>query len=163
MCLSLYSSVFPPLFCRDMLPRGLPVCSVYIYISIYLLLRVDAVDGANHSLCELLLKPPPLRFGPVIEGHADTSQPFQPHVREGRKARGSPSSPFSSLEVVLPHRHVLKHTNRAVQMTGVRCCVSAAACVGIPLTVVLILPLSVVMLSRWWRLAKGLAAPQDSR
>lgn len=31
------------------------------------------------------------------------------------------------------------------------------------LTLVLILPLSVVMLSRWWRLAKGLAAPQDSR
>lgn len=31
------------------------------------------------------------------------------------------------------------------------------------LTVVLILPLSVVRLSRWWRLAKGLAAPQDSR
>lgn len=31
------------------------------------------------------------------------------------------------------------------------------------LTVVLILPLSVLMQSRWCRLAKGLAAPQDSR
>lgn len=30
-------------------------------------------------------------------------------------------------------------------------------------TVVLILPFSVVMLSRWCRCAKGLAAPQDSR
>lgn len=51
-------------------------------------------------------------------------------------------------------------------------CISAYLCVCIclkdrehcvELTVVLILPLSVVILSRWCRLAKGFAAPQDSR
>lgn len=49
-------------------------------------------------------------------------------------------------------------------MTDICLCVRMCVCTDcIVLTVVLILPLSVVMLSRWWRLAKGLAAPQDSR
>lgn len=36
-----------------------------------LLLRVDAVDGANHSLIEFLLKPSSLRLGPGIDVRAD--------------------------------------------------------------------------------------------
>lgn len=74
-----------------------------------LLLRVDAVDGADHPLVEFLLKPPPLRFGPGIRRkdtfkHGGRGMEFW--VMRGDKRRSE--SPFSSLEVVLPHRNVLK-------------------------------------------------------
>lgn len=82
-------------------------------------------------------------------------------------------SPLSLLEVVLAHRNILEEESdqtpitplvgegmgegRLVQM------LEKGENSARVLTVVLILPLSVVRLSRWWRLAKGLAAPQDSR
>lgn len=42
---------------------GVAVCSRCPH----LLLRVDAVDGANHSLIQLFLEPPPLRLGPAVK------------------------------------------------------------------------------------------------
>lgn len=85
------------------------------------------------------------------------------------------SLPFWSLEVKLPHWHILQRSEeeretekkkKVREVTSFSChLISNITAYGQNKwhTAVLIFPFSLVMLSLWCRLAKGLAAPQDSR
>lgn len=122
------------------------------------LLRVDAVDGANHSLIQLFLEPPPLRLGPAVKRTAVRSCTGYEINDSGESRLTFPVAGTDTVPVERPgeNSNVCSHLSlcmRRYERGGGRAV----------LTVVLILPLSVVMLFRWWRLAKGLAAPHDSR
>lgn len=135
---------------------GVAVCSRCPH----LLLRVDAVDGANHSLIQLFLEPPPLRLGPAVKRTAVRSCTGYEINDSGESRLTFPVAGTDTVPVERPGKnsnvcsHLSLCTRRYERGDGGEHAV---------LTVVLILPLSVVMLFRWWRLAKGLAAPHDSR
>ena len=106
-----------------------------------LLLRIDAVDGANHSLIEFLLKPPPLRFGSGMEEEGRTDLNMRRRIKMMKRLNGksgymcrgykcgvAPFSPFSSLEVVLPHWNVLTQVSDHSRISDLNLCGSVCVC-----------------------------------